>query len=362
MHGLSEMDAAASSLESSNDTCIIDNATEEEWTSFVYTAPQATFFHDWRWGDVAERIYGHAPLRLAAKRNGKLVGVLPLTDVKSPFFGRSLISTAFTVGGGVAARDAAAAKALSIAAIEAGRSRNVQYIELRSEAALFDDWRTKDQIYAAFSKTMPTEEDARLAAIPRKRRAEVRKALKFEAEGRLSIRFDDDIDCFYDIYARSVRDLGTPVFSRKYAAMLKSVFGEAVEIAIVEGDGTPIAALVSFYFRDRIMPYYVGAAGEARVLRAFDFLYWKVMSRACEKGAPVFDFGRSKVGTPHHDYKKLWGFEATPLAYQYAMVKARDVPDVNPNNPKFKMVSAAWKRLPVPIANRVGPILAGNLA
>lgn len=356
------METALSPAGGSEEIRIVDDVGKAAWGAFVDHAPQATFFHDWRWSDIVQEAHGHAPLRLAAMRGDEVVGILPLTEVKSPFFGRSLISTGFTVGGGVAALDDQAAHALAEAAIEAGRARKVSYVELRSERALFSDWRSKEQTYASFIKTMPFDEDARLAAIPRKRRAEVRKAIKLEAEGRLRIRFENDVSVFHDIYARSVRNLGTPVFSRRYVALLTEAFGDAAEIAIVEGDGAPVAALMSFYFRDRVMPYYVGAIDGARPLRAFDYLYWKVMARAGDRGAPVFDFGRSKIGTPHFDYKKLWGFEATPLAYQYALINAKEVPDVNPNNAKFALVSSAWKRLPLPIANRLGPILARNLA
>ena len=334
----------------------------QAWSAYVAASPEATFFHDWAWGKVIHDVYGYETERLVAKKDGKIVGVCPIVDVNSPIFGRSLISTAFTVGGGIVADDGQIAAQLAAAAVEMGAARNVQYIELRSEKAVLRDWRTKDSVYAGFRKEMPVKTEERLLAIPRKRRAEVRKALKFAAEGRLTIRFEQDVDTFHKIYAQSLRNLGTPVFSKKFAKALIDAFGDSAEIAIVEGDGEPIAALLSFYFRNRVMPYYVGAVGNARALRVFDFLYWSLMERAAEQGANIFDFGRSKIGTPHFDYKKLWGFEPEPLAYQYALVKAGDVPDVNPNNPKFKLVSESWKKLPLPVANAVGPLLARHLA
>ena len=339
-----------------------DAQNETEWRAYVDEATHASLFHHWAWGRVIREVYGYETLRLVARRDGKITGICPLVDVKSPIFGRSLISTAFTVGGGILADDEFTAEQLAAVAIELGEARNVQYVELRSETALLKDWRTKDSVYAGFRKAMPEGVEERLTSIPRKRRAEVRKALKLAEEGRLSIRFDNDIATFHKIYAQSLRDLGTPVFSKKFAEILMDEFGESAEIAIVEGDGEPVAALLSFYFRDRVMPYYVGAVGNARALRAFDYLYWSLMKRAAERGAHVFDFGRSKIGTPHFDYKKLWGFEPEPLAYQYALVKAADVPNVNPNNPKFRMVSETWKRLPLPLANAVGPLLARHLA
>ena len=335
---------------------------EDEWRAYVDGATEASFFHHWAWGGVIREVYGYETLRLVARRDGKISGVCPLVDIKSPIFGRSLISTAFTVGGGILADDEITAEQLAAAAVEQGEARDVQYVELRSENATLQDWRTKDTIYAGFRKTMPAGAEERLSAIPRKRRAEIRKALKLANEGRLLIRFDNDIDTFHKIYAQSLRSLGTPVFSKKFAAKLMDEFGENAEIAIVEGDGEPVAALLSFYFRDKVMPYYVGAVGNARPLRAFDYLYWSLMERAAERGAHVFDFGRSKIGTPHFDYKKLWGFEPEPLAYQYALIRAADVPNVNPNNPKFQMVSEIWKKLPLPLANTIGPLLARHLA
>lgn len=355
----------AGSSSASNSSMIVEEALpsdEVAWMQFVEQSGAASFFHHWGWGNVVEKAYGYKTIRLIARRDGAVVGVCPLVDVKSPIFGRSLISTAFTVGGGIGSSDPAAIEALAEAAIAAGQARNVQYVELRGREAKLAEWPTKDSTYAGFCKTLPQDEETRLKEIPRKRRAEVRKALKLYEEGRLTISFGRDVDVFHGIYAQSLRGLGTPVFSKKFVSAVMAEFSDKAEIAIVEGDGKPIAALLSFYFRDCVMPYYVGAIGAARPLKAFDFLYWRIMEQAASRGAPVFDFGRSKVGTPHFDYKKLWGFEPEPLAYQYALIKADAVPDVNPNNPKFKLVSETWKKLPLPFANFAGPILARHLA
>jgi FemAB-related protein (PEP-CTERM system-associated) len=122
-----------------------------------------------------------------------------------------------------------------------------------------------------------------------------------------------------------------------------------------------LAALLSFYFKDQVMPYYGGAVPAARPSHAYDLLYWSLMRRAVGRGARVFDFGRSKVGSGAFDYKRFWGFEPTPLAYQYCLVRARTVPDVNPLNPKYRHMVAIWRRLPLPVANRLGPLLARQL-
>jgi FemAB-related protein (PEP-CTERM system-associated) len=333
------------------------------WSEFLTRAEGATIFHDWRWGEVIEAAYGHRPAHLIARRGAAVVGVLPLIDVRSPLLGRSLISTAFTVGGGVVADDCDVARALCDAACDAGRALRANYVELRNNAfSCGEGWTEKTGVYAAFEKRLPSDPAEILGGIPRTRRAEIRKALRLEADGALTIRHDGAVDEFYRIYARSLRDHGTPVMPRRFIDLLADAFAREMEISVVEHDGEPVAALASFRRGDRVMPYYVGAAPAARELRAFDFLYYSVMRRAVETGASVFDFGRSKVGGPHFQTKTYWGFEPRPLTYQVALLRAKSAPNVNPNNPKFALLSKAWRRLPPPVANAMGPVLARNFA
>lgn len=332
------------------------------WDAYVADTPAAGFFHRWGWGEIARAAYGYEPLRLVAREGDRIVGILPLTDVRSPLLGRSLISSAFTVGGGVVADDADTAGALAAAAVDLGRERGARYVELRGDKAAFPDWETKSAVYARFCKAIPEDEAKNLAMIPRKRRAEIRKALAAAESGALEIRFDSDPDVFYALYARSMRDHGTPVFPKRFLREILRAFPEETEIAVVEQNGRPLAALLSFYFRDRIMPYYAGAAFDAYKHRALDYLYWMQMRRAARHGARLFDFGRSKVGSGAFDYKTYWGFASEPLDYQYALIDARATPNINPNNPKFAPAARAWRRLPLSVANFLGPLLARNLA
>ncbi|HXI88222.1 MAG TPA: FemAB family XrtA/PEP-CTERM system-associated protein, partial [Parvularculaceae bacterium] len=292
----------------------------------------------------------------------RIVGVLPLIDVASPLLGRNLISTAFTVGGGIVADDENAATFLAAAAIEEGRARRAGYVELRSEIARIGGWETKDQIYAGFDRALAAEEEANFEAIPRRRRAEVRKALDALDAGELSYAVDGDIDAFYALYAEALRDHGTPIFPRRFAHALMDEFSDRADILTIRAEGAPILSLLSFAFRDRVMPYYVGAGAKARAHRAFDLAIWLKMRDGAKRGARVFDFGRSKYGAGSFDYKAHWGFAPRPLEYQYALLRARKTPNVNPQNPKFAIVSAAWRRLPTPVANFAGPMLARHLA
>ena len=341
---------------------IAGDGDRDVWDAFVTGHPDGTHFHLYGWAEVIQSVYGYEPAYLIARAGAKTVGVLPLIDVTSPLLGRSLISTAFTVGGGPLAVSPMIAAQLAGRAAKLGESRGVKYVELRSQKASLEHWAVKSDKYAAFSKPLISDTDLMLKKVPRRRRAVIRKALAAEEAGDLSIVVDDDLDTFYSLYARLMRDLGTPVFPKRYVETLFRVFGDNVEISTASFQGAPIASVLSFYFRDRVSPYFFGFGPGAREARATDYLPWTLMCRAAENGVKEFDFGRSKVDSGNYLYKKLWGFDPVPLEYQYWLVNAPSIPDVNPNNPKFNIFTKVWKRLPVPVANVMGPLVAPNFA
>lgn len=185
----------------------------------------------------------------------------------------------------------------------------------------------------------------------------VRKGIEAGLTGTL----DQTTDRLYRIYSESVRNLGTPVFSNRYFRVLQSVFGDACEILVIRHNDTDIAGVMSFYFRDEVLPYYGGSLPTARDLKGNDFMYWDLMCKASQRGARLFDYGRSKIDTGPYNFKKNWGFEPTPLHYEHHLVKAKEVPKVDPTNPKYRHFIELWKRLPLPVANTIGPVLARNL-
>jgi FemAB-related protein (PEP-CTERM system-associated) len=236
----------------------------------------------------------------------------------------------------------------------------VAYVELRGdEQEELPGWGVKEGIYAGFRRALPASEAENLQAVPRKKRADLRKALA----SRLTVETGVAPTLFWPIYAESLRNLGTPVFPPRLIAAVQQEFGEAVEISLVRGtDARPLAALVSFYFKDQVLPYYGGALPAARPVHAYDLLYWSLMRRAVARGACIFDFGRSKIGTGAYDYKRFWGFAPEPLRYRYRLIGGRELPNINPLNPRYRLMVEAWRRLPLPVANRLGPWLARHLA
>jgi len=327
------------------------------WDAFVVRCSAATFFHRSGWRDIIEDVFRHRSHYLIAERDGAICGVLPLAEIDSRFFGHALVSLPFAVYGGPAADDAESRGALIDAAVELARSCDADHLELRDREALCPGWPTQG-LYVTFRKAIEPDVDTNMLAIPRKQRAMVRKGIK---QGLKSV-VDARTDRFFDLYADNVHRHGTPALPRRYFARLKAVFGDDCEVTIVEdADGTAVSGVMSFYFRDEVLPYYAGDTTAARDLAANDFKYWELLRRACERGLRLFDYGRSKRGTGSFDFKKNWGFEPTPLHYEYRLFRGNAVPQNNPSNPKYRAMIALWRRLPRPIVNAIGPAIVRHL-
>jgi FemAB-related protein (PEP-CTERM system-associated) len=327
------------------------------WDRFVDAAPGATFFHRAGWKEVIERSFGHDCHFLQAKCHGRITGVLPLVRVSSRLFGNALISNAYGVYGGPLASEQASLQALNEAAVRLAARLGVDYLEYRLRAPSVLPWARNSGLYATFRKRLAPDPEALLRAVPRKRRAMLRKAQAIGLESEI----DGDVRRFYRVYSHRVRDLGTPVYPAAYFRTLLEVFGADCEVLTVVRRGSPLSSVISFRFRDEVLPYYGGGLDEARRCAANDFMYWEVMRRACANGAAVFDFGRSKLGTGTFAYKSIWGFEPQPLHHEYLLLRQSEVPNVNPLNPKYALWVALWRRLPLFVANALGPRISRGL-
>ena len=334
-----------------------DAVGARRWDAYVLACPEATFFHRAGWQRVMHEVFGHTTHFLYATEGERITGVLPLAHVRSRLFGNALVSLPFAVYGGVAADDAATAERLEQQAQELARSLGVDHLEMRNVRQRHADWPAQD-LYVTFRKAILPEEEANMLAIPRKQRAMVRKGIKNQLVGAI----DPDVERFFALYADNVHRHGTPALPKRYFRTLQEIFGPDCEVLTVCGpEGRPLSSVMSFYFRDEVLPYYAGDDTAARDLAANDFKYWDLMRRACARGVKVFDYGRSKQGTGSFAFKKNWGFEPTPLHYEYCLYKRDAVPQNNPSNAKYQMVIRTWRRLPRAVVNFIGPHIVRNL-
>lgn len=332
-----------------------DDSVAAAWDAFVMAHPAGTFFHLSGWRRVLQDALGHRAHYLMAEQDGTLCGVLPLIHTKSLLFGNNLSSLAFSAHAGPLASAPEAIAQLYAAASQRARKLAVGALEYRLPAPSGLPRLTK-HLYETFSKPIYADADANMQAIRSKQRNVIRKGIKNGLLGRRG-----DVPTFYAVYAESVRNLGTPVFPRALFDIIAATFGDAVELVIAEFEGRPISAAMNFYFRDTVCPYYWGGTYAARGLNGNDFLAWEIIGRAAARGCTVFDFGRSKRDTGPYQWKLNLGFEPTPLFYEYELVAASAMPDINPMNPKYRLFIDCWKRLPLPLASVIGPWLSGSL-
>nr|WP_047166588.1 FemAB family XrtA/PEP-CTERM system-associated protein [Sphingomonas sp. Y57] len=329
--------------------------------AYIERHPQGSAFHRAAWSRAVEQGCHQTAHYLVAEAGGAVTGLLPLTEMHSPLFGRALVSAGFAVGGGPIADDAATVDRLAEQGWALARRLSCPSLELRGGAVpTGSGWHVEQGTYAGFARPLAADDEAELLAIPRKQRAEVRKAQGFDLTVTAG-RDEADRAVHYAIYAESVRNLGTPVFPRSLFDAVLDGFGEDADILTVSRAGAPLASVLSLYHKGVVMPYWGGGTRAARSWRANDMMYYALMLHARRRGCTAFDFGRSKFGTGAFAFKKNWGFEPEPLAYAARTADGEQPREINPLSPRYRLQVALWQRLPLAIANRIGPWIAKGL-
>lgn len=317
-----------------------------------------TPFHRPAWLQAIETGTGQRATGLVAEKCGALTGWLPLTEVHSPLFPRALVSSGFAVGGGALADDPDTARALCEAAAELASRRSCASVEVRGGDAPAS-WQVRTDSHANFAAPLVADDEAQLLSIPRKQRAEVRKGLERDFAVAVGTA-EQDRAAHHAVYAESVRNLGTPVFPRALFDAVLDRFD--AEILTLRMGGEPIASVLTIYHGGAAMPYWGGGTFAARATRANERMYYELMRHARVRGCDTFDFGRSKTGSGAYAYKKNWGFEPQPLGYATWTAEGTEARDVDPTSEAYSAKIALWKRLPLPLANAIGPHIARGLA
>lgn len=324
--------------------------------AFVREAAEGTAFHRPQWSLAVERGCSQRAHYLVAERGGALIGCLPLTAVRSLLFGNALVSTGFGTGGGILGEGA---DVLATAAWDLAQGLGCRSAELRG-GPVPSGWTAAEGVYANFDRDLPDDAETLLASIARRQRAEVKKALGYDLQTSAGVN-DRHRAAHFRVYAESVRNLGTPVFPKALFAATLDAFGDDADIVVVWRDGEPLAALLNLYFKGVCQPFWGGGTFAARQWRANDLIYYEVMRRAIARGCTHADFGRSKVGTGAWQRKRIWDFDETPLVYAIRTAEGAASREINPLNPKYRLKVAAWQKMPLWLANEVGPLISRGL-
>ena len=328
--------------------------------AFVRSIPGAQPFHRPQWSRAVQKGCGQAARYLVTEdESGAIIGVLPLSVIRSRLFGSALVSTGFGVSGGILVRDDVAIQALADSAWALALELDCPRVELRG-GPLPSGWQRREGVYCNFAKALPRGDEAILGSIPRRQRAEVRRAFGFGLDVTIG-RDAKHRQTHYSLYAESVRNLGTPVFPRGLFEAMLDEYGEDADITIAAKDGRPLYSVLSFYFDDTVYLYWGGGNRDSRKWRATELAYFELMRHAAGRGCTRFDFGRSKAGTGAYKFKKNWGFEPQPMVYGLRTADGAAPREINPLHPRYRLQVAVWKRLPLWLANRIGPPIARGL-
>jgi FemAB-related protein (PEP-CTERM system-associated) len=327
-----------------------------EWDAFVRSHAHGSPFHLLAWRRAIETAFGHRPHYLMATGANGVEGVLPLFEVPGLLGGRGLVSVPYGVYGGICASTPEARAALLEAAARLAGERRADYVELRHRNGQEVELPTKS-LYVRFARPISADPEANMAAIPRKQRRMIRQGAKFALRSELGLQH---LEAFYEVYAESLRNLGSPVFPRGLFHAIVQEFKQDCQLLTVWREGRLLAGVLTLLYEEQALPYYGGALREGFDFAVNDFMYWELMCRVGTGGYRIFDFGRSREGTGPYHFKRHWGFEPEPLPYQYVLCRG-GIPNLSPSNPKLRLAIAAWKRMPLGLTKWLGPRLTRYL-
>jgi FemAB-related protein (PEP-CTERM system-associated) len=325
------------------------------WDAFVESRGDATGYHSWRWRRVFADAFGHDPVYLIARQNGTITGVLPTVHIKSLLFGSTLTSLPFLNYGGVMADAQATKEALIDGALAVARDRHCGHVELRHTSRQFNELPCKQHKVAMRLPIVASMWDK----LDRKVRNQIRKAQKSGLE--VERGGEELLKDFYDVFARNMRDLGTPVYSKSLFKQVLRVFPERAQLHVVRLKGRAIAAGLTYRTRTMLQLPWASSIRDYNPLCPNTLLYWDAIQFAQERLTAVFDMGRSTPNEGTFKFKAQWGAEPLPLHWEYHLMSQREMPNVSPANPKYQLAISVWQRLPLSLTRRVGPMIVRTI-
>ena len=336
-----------------------DSSHDTEWNDFVQRSSGASFYHRAEWRRINEDCFGHQTAYLAAIEGDRFVGILPLVRLKSVIFGTIGSSLPFVNYGGPAADSPEIETALIKAAASIGDEWRVDYVELRCRHKLMVDYPSAEH-KVSLTVDLGPDPDALFNAFAGDHRREIRRGLK----NGYVVRFGgaELVDDFHALMSQTWRDMGTPIFAKDYVRAIATAFPHAIRICVIyDESGRPAATAFDGLQQQTVEGMWLGIGGEHRKRGVGYVLYWELIKHACQHGYARHHLGRSSVNSGAEQFKKKWNARSTQLYWYYVLRTRRDIPQMNVNNPKYQLVIAAWRRLPVGLTKRLGPMISRSI-
>lgn len=322
------------------------------WDDYARTHPDSTIYHLSKWRHIIHQTFGHRTFYLLAREDGQVIGLLPLVLMESRLFGHFLVSLPFFNYGGVVANSAAVEEALVTQATAIAVRERVRHMELRhtEEKALGLVTRAHK---VSMRLDLPKRPDLLWAGFKAKLRSQIRKPQKEGFTARIG--GIEDLDHFYRVFAANMRDLGTPVYPKRFFRAILQEFPDTTRICTTFLGDIPVAAGFLVSFRRELEIPWASSLRRYNSLSPNMLLYWTALSYACQSGHERFDFGRSTPGGATYRFKEQWGAKPVALHWQYWLKDGTGLPNLSPENSRYRLAIRLWRRLPVGVANVLGP-------
>lgn len=343
-------------------TVAVREVPGEDWDAFVTAFPDASLYHLRGWSELAREVFGHRALFVESRDpSGTLLGVLPVIQQRSRLLGNFATSLAFCNYGGPLAADPQVAAQLMHAAVGVAEALGCRYLEFRDLEPRIVDWpRRADKI--TLQLALPATFEALAKRLGTKLRAQVKRA---EREGvRCRCGSAELLDDFYGVFAENMRDLGTPVYPKRFFRSILERFPGHCQLVVIDWQGVPAAAAFLSFWRQTAEVPWASCRAKAKPLGMNMKLYWELLTVAVGRGCTVFDFGRSTVDSGTYRFKRQWGAEPRAL-YWYRWTPGAEHPPAGAHGEDrgraMQLATALWQRLPLGIANTLGPLISGAL-
>jgi FemAB-related protein (PEP-CTERM system-associated) len=329
------------------------------WDAYVRAHPAARCCHLSAWKRIIEGSFGHdTPYLVAEDGSGRIRGILPAVRLRSRLFGDFLVSVPYLNYGGPCADDDATWRELMAAGAKLAAGVGAQHLEVRTETAA-DAGLAVRSTKVSMRLHLPASAELLWKAFPAKLRSQVKRAQ--QATMTVRVGRADQLGGFYRVFAENMRDLGTPVYGKRFFDAVLRELPDTSWICCVYAGDTPVAAGFLMAFGNMLEIPWASSLRRFNRLSPNMLLYWSVLEFACQRGFAVFDFGRSSPDSGTYKFKAQWGAAAVPLYWHYWVPEGSALPNLTPQNPKMQLAIRAWQHLPVRLTTLIGPSIVKNL-
>ena len=333
------------------------NEHASAWDSYISNKENASIYHHWSFKDIIHKAFGHSTLYVAAfDRSGEICGVLPAIEMNSRLFGHFIVSLPFFTYGGMLAENEAIEEKLCACLYDYAARNNVEHVEIRAMYARknFSSSVPCKDSKVSMVRALPDDSDQLWSDIGTKVRAQIKKSKRFP----LTIKFGkaELINDFYAVFSENMRDLGTPVYSKDFfLTLMKSSLAQQFDIGVVYFKGKPVSCCFLMKHQSMMEIPWASTLNSVNYMNVNMFMYWEVLVKAIKDKCEFFDFGRSTKDAGTYRFKKQWGASPQQLYWYYWLPAGATLPELDPNNPKYKLLINVWQRLPVWVTKLIGP-------